>query len=331
MAELAIIVRIMPKRANPLVVIVAYDGLCAFEFGCAFEVFGLSRPEMEPGWYRCVTAAAEQGPIRAAGGLLLNPDGGIELLARADTIVIPGWRGPDAQAPEALLDALRDAHAKGARIVSICGGAFVLAQSGLLRGKRATTHWHHVSKLAAAYPDIAVDPRALYIDEGDVLTSAGSAAGLDLCIHVVRKDFGTRAANSVARRLVVAAHRQGGQAQFIERSLPPTSGVRMSALLETIRERLAEPWPIERMAKEAHVSVRSIQRHVRNATGMAPGEWLQAERVARARELLEETTLSVETIAGHAGFGTAANFRAHFRTAVGPSPATYRSMFHHSK
>jgi AraC family transcriptional regulator, transcriptional activator FtrA len=219
-AEMAISIRIMPKRPNPLVAILAYDDLCTFEFSCAFEVFGLSRPEMGPQWYRCVTASAEPGPIRCVGGLKLEPMGGLELLEEADTIVIPGWRGPDATAPAPLLEALRRANETGIRIISICGGTFVLAQAGLLAGKRATTHWRHLARLAARYPEIVVERRALYVDEGSILTSAGSAAGLDLCIHVVRKDFGARAANSVARRLVIAAHRDGGQSQFIELSLP---------------------------------------------------------------------------------------------------------------
>ena len=317
----------MPKPANPLVAILAYDRLCTFEFGCAFEVFGLSRPEMGPDWYRCVTVAVEPGPIRCAGGLTLQPDGGTELLERAGTIVIPGWRGPDEAAPVPLLDALRRAHAAGARILSICGAAFVLAQAGLLSGKRATTHWHHLAGLAARYPDIAVEHQALYVDEGSILTSAGSAAGLDLCIHVVRKDFGAKAANSVARRLVVAAHRDGGQSQFVERPVPLRPGACLSALLETVRTRLGEPWPLARMAAEARVSMRSIQRQVREATGMAPGEWLQGERIAHARDLLEETTLSVDAIAAHAGFGTASNFRQHFRAAVGLSPSSYRRRF----
>ncbi len=317
----------MPKRPNPLVVLLAYDNLCTFEFGCAFEVFGLSRPEIGPDWYRCVTAAAEPGQLRARGGLRLDPDGGLELLEGADTVVIPGWRGPDAPAPEPLLEALRRASAARIRIVSICGGAFVLAQAGLLSGRRATTHWHHVAKLAVRYPEIEVEPHALYVDEGNILTSAGSAAGLDLCIHVVRKDFGAKAANSVARRLVVAAHRDGGQSQFIERPLPPPSGVRLPVLLDTIKGRLGERWTVGRMASEAHVSLRSIQRHVRATTGMAPGEWLQCERIAHARDLLEETTLSVEEIAVHTGFGTATNFRQHFRAAVGVPPASYRSHF----
>ncbi|WP_349960254.1 transcriptional regulator FtrA [Rhizobium sp. ZPR3] len=326
-AEKAITARIMPKNANPLVVIAAYDQLCTFEFGCAFEVFGLSRPEMGSGWYRCMTAAVEPGPIRGAGGLTVNSDGGLELFDQADTIVIPGWRGPDATAPEPLLKALRKAHANGSRLVSICGGAFVLAQTGLLSGRRATTHWHHAGNLAAAYPEIDVEPHSLYVDEGDILTSAGSAAGLDLCIHVVRKDFGAKAANSVARRLVAAAHREGGQMQFIERPVAGRGATRLSTLLDVIRGDLAQQWSVQRMAEEACVSVRSLHRHIHEAMGIAPGEWLQNERLARARELLEETSLPISVIAMHVGLGSAANFRHHFRASVGLSPTAYRSRF----
>ncbi|MBB2199098.1 MULTISPECIES: transcriptional regulator FtrA [Acetobacteraceae] len=317
----------MPNSASPLVVIMAYDQLCTFEFGCAFEVFGLSRPEMGPDWYRCLTAAAEPEPIRAAGGLRLEAAGGLELLDGADTIIIPGWRGPDAVAPPLLLNALRRAHATGIRIVSICGAAFVLAQAGLLAGKRATTHWRHASILASRYPDIVVEGDALYVDEGDILTSAGSAAGLDLCLHIVRKDFGAKAANSVARRLVIAAHRDGGQSQFIERSLPAPSGARLSELLETVQKRIGEKWSLERMAEIAHVSVRTVHRHIYEATGLAPGEWIKRQRIAYARDLLEETTLSVDAVAQNAGFGTTTNFRQHFRTSTGFSPANYRSRF----
>jgi len=326
-AEKAITARIMPKNINPLVAITVYDQLCTFEFGCAFEVFGLSRPEMGPNWDRCATAAIEPGAIRGAGGLTGSSGGGLEILDRADTIVIPGWRGPDTQAPAPFLDALRKAHTRGARLVSICGGAFVLAQTGLLSGKRATTHWHHLERLATAYPDIDVEPHSLYVDEDDILTSAGSAAGLDLCIHVVRKDFGAKAANSVARRLVIAAHREGGQTQFIERPVAARSTTRLSPLLDTIRGSLAHQWSVQRMADEACISVRSLQRHIREVTGSAPGEWLQNERLARARELLEETSLPVSVIATQIGLGSATNFRHHFRAGVGLPPAAYRSRF----
>jgi AraC family transcriptional activator FtrA len=317
----------MPRRDPPLVAILAYDGLCTFEFGCAFEIFGLARPEIGTGWYRCVIAAAEPGPLRGAGGIQVVADGGLELVAKADVVVIPGWRGPEAAAPKPLVAALRRAHARGSRLVAICAGAFVLAQCGILSGRRATTHWRHVKKLAQDFPDIVVEPDALYVDEGSVLTSAGSAAGIDLCIHVVRREFGARVANSVARRLVVSAHRDGGQTQFIERPVPRRAGTKLGAVLDLIRGHLGEPWPIERMASEACMSVRGLHRHLRNATGMAPGEWLLAERLARARELLEETRLPVEEVAREVGFGAGATLRNHFRNTIGLSPAVYRSRF----
>lgn len=317
----------MPNARRPLVVIVAYDRLCTFEFGCAVEVFGIARPEAGAGWYRCTIAAAEDGPLCGAGGIQVSADGGLALLSQADTIVIPGWRGPDLPAPQPLLAALRDAHARGCRLVSICGGAFVLAQTGLLAGKRATTHWHHVGTLARTYPEIAVQPDVLYVDEGSVLTSAGSAAGLDLCLHIVRQDFGARIANSVARRLVVPAHRDGGQAQFIVQPVPRRAGTKLSTLLETIRGALSEAWPVERIASEGGMSVRGAHRHIHDATGMAPGEWLVRARLARARDLLEETTLSVEAIALQVGFGTGGTLRTHLRKATGLSPVVYRSRF----
>lgn len=327
MARAANIVEIMPSIAPHRVVIIAYDGLCLFEFGCAFEVFGLARPEMGANWYRCVVAAAEPGLLRAVGGIQVVADGGLELLSDASTIVVPGWRGPNAPVPLSLLKALREAHARGCRLVSICGGAFVLAQTGLLAGKSATTHWHHIEELSRAFPDVVVEPDVLYVDEGLLMTSAGSAAGLDLCLHVVRQDFGAKAANSVARRLVVAAHRSGSEAQFIERPVPRRAGARLSALMQTIRARLSESWPVERMASEAGLSVRGIHRHMRDATGMAPGEWLLAERLAHARDLLEETRLPIEKVALEVGFGSGANLRNHFRKATGLSPALYRSRF----
>ena len=243
----------MPKSSGPLIAILLYDGLCTFEFGCAFEVFGLARPETGHGWYRCVSVAAEPGPLRAAGGLLVDAALSLDDLCQADTIVLPGWRGPDAPAPRPLVEALCRAHAAGKRIVSICGGAFVLAQAGLLEGKRATTHWHHLQRLADRYPGVMVDPQALYIDSGNIFTSAGSAAGLDLCLHIVRQDFGAKIANRVARRLVIAAHREGGQTQFVERAVPPPAGARLGALLDQIRANLSEEWSVDKMASVTHI------------------------------------------------------------------------------
>ncbi len=216
------IVDIMPKRpiarrlANPVVVVVAYDGLCTFEFGCAVEIFGLPRPELGENWYRFAVASADPGALRATGGVQVTADGGLNLLATAGTVIVPGWRGVDAPVPEALIAALRGAHAAGARILSLCSGAFVLAAAGLLDDRNATTHWRYANQLVERYPRVRFVPDVLYVDDGLILTAAGSAAGLDLCLHVVRRDWGSEIANQVARRLVLPAHRQGGQAQYVE-------------------------------------------------------------------------------------------------------------------
>ncbi|WP_201830432.1 transcriptional regulator FtrA [Microvirga zambiensis] len=316
----------MPNR---LVVALAYDRLSTFEFGIAVEIFGLPRPEMGPDWYRFAVCAIEPGPLRAIGGFQVVADGGLELLEQADTIVIPGWRGAGSEpVPAALIEALRKAHARGARLMSICSGVFALAATGLLSGRRATTHWHYVDRLAGAYPDIRVEPDVLYVDEGRVLTSAGSAAGIDLCLHVVRADFGPEIANRLARRLVVPPHREGGQAQFIERPVPPAhEAVRFAPLFDRMRERLAQEQPIAELAREAGMSVRTFLRRFKAATGLPPGEWILAERLIRARELLETTHHSIESIAGATGFGSSATLRHHFRARLGTSPAAYRSRF----
>jgi AraC family transcriptional activator FtrA len=315
--------------SNPLVVAVAYDGLCTFEFGCAVEVFALPRPEMGEGWYRFAVAAAEPGPLRAAGGITVGVDGGLDLLARAGTVIVPGWRDADAPVPEALCAALRGAHAAGARVLSLCSGAFVLAAAGLLDGRRATTHWRYFDALAARYPKLTLVPDVLYVDVGSILTAAGSAAGLDLCLHLVRRDWGSRVANQVARRLVVPPHRDGGQAQYVERPVPRerAGGSRLAGLLDRVRAGLDQDWPVERLAAEAAVSPRALHRRFQETAGMSPGAWLVAERLARARELLEGTAAPVEDVAAACGFGTAATLRHHFRESLGTSPAAYRARF----
>ena len=309
--------------------VVAYDGLCTFEFGCAVEVFGLSRPEMGPGWYRLAVAAAEPGLLRAAGGITVGVNGGLDLLARAGTIIVPGWRDTDAPVPTRLCDALRAAHAAGARVLSLCSGAFVLAAAGLLDGRRATTHWRYFEALATRHPGLTLVPDVLYVDEGSVLTAAGSAAGLDLCLHLVRRDWGPHAANQVARRLVTPPHRDGGQAQYVDRPVPRerASGSRLAGLLDQVRAALDQEWPVARLAAEAAVSPRALHRRFLEASGKSPGAWLVAERIARARELLEEATLPIEEVAAACGFGTAATMRHHFRANLGVSPATYRDRF----
>src|SRR6476620_2190492 len=197
------------------VVALAYDRMATFEFGIVVEVFGLPRPEIERPWYRFEVCALDRGPLRATGGVTLRARAGLRALSRAGTIVIPGWRDPEERPPEPLLKAVRAAHARGARLLTICSGVFVLAAAGLLDGRRATTHWRYVERLRALHPLVRVEPDVLYVDEGSILTSAGSAAGIDLCLHVVRRDYGAEIANQVARRLVVSPHRDGGQSQYI--------------------------------------------------------------------------------------------------------------------
>jgi len=327
----------MPNRQaartprNPLVAALVYDGLCTFEFSCAAEVFGLSRPELGPDWYRFETCAAKGRSVRSQYGMQMKAQNGLERLLAAGTIVIPGWEGIDAPVPRAVLDVLRRAHARGARLLSICSGAFVLAATGLLDGKRATTHWRYAEALHRRHPKVRVDPHVLYVDEGDILTSAGSAAGLDLCLHLVRRDFGSAIANHVARRLVIPPHRDGGQAQFLERPVEHARGAgqreSMSALLDKIRKRLRERWRIAELARLAAMSERTFMRHFHAATGLSPADWVTRARVDAARELLESTTLSIDHIAERCGLGTPTTLRHHFRKKVGVSPAQYRKRF----
>ncbi|WP_425467544.1 transcriptional regulator FtrA [Rhizobium glycinendophyticum] len=317
---------------GPRVVSLVYDGLCTFEFGVAVEVFGLARPEMGETWYRHATAAIEPGPLRAAGGLIATAAGGLELLEEADLIVVPGWRGIDAPVPAPLLDALCGAHARGTRLMSLCSGIAVLAATGLLDARRATTHWRYAEKVATRHPQIHLDPDVLYVDEGDILTAAGSAAGIDLCLHVVRRDFGPDVANSVARRLVVPPHREGGQAQFIVRPVPrEREGQRLGPLIDWIDTNLQNELTLADMADRAGMSKRTFQRRFRDLTGSSPGEFLLARRLRRACDLLErQATISVDDIALASGFGTPATLRHHFRNRLSTSPAAYRTRFRHA-
>ncbi|MBO9706903.1 MAG: transcriptional regulator FtrA [Caulobacter sp.] len=316
-----------PRLANRKVVVLAYDGLCTFEFGVAVELFGLPRPEMDGDWYDFAVAAVEPGPLRGLGGVQVVADGGLELVEAAGAVVVPGWRGADQPVPQPLIAALRAAHARGARVMSICSGVFVLAAAGLLAGRRATTHWRYVDRLRALYPDIEVQPDVLYVDEGDVLTSAGSAAGLDLGLHLARRDFGPEAANSVARRLVIPPHRDGGQAQFIPRPVPAAhEASRLSPVLDRMRADLAGEHTVASLSAMAGMSQRTFLRRFEAATGQTPARWLLAERLARARELLETTAAGVEDIARAVGFGAPA-LRHHFRNALSTTPQAYRARF----
>lgn len=317
----------MPNLTGPLVVALLYDGLCTFEFGIVAEIFGLSRPEMGEDWYRFASCAVDEGPMRAHGGLTVVADHGPEILAEADIIVVPGWKGADAPVPEALAEHLRAAHARGARLASICSGAFVLAATGLLSGGTATTHWRYAEKLRERYPDITVDDASLYRIHDRIHTSAGSAAGIDLLIEVVRQDFGAAAANSVARRLVMPAHRAGGQAQFLERPVGVREGTEIGPLLEEVRGSLGAEWTVARMAEEMGMSLRTFLRRFAEATGQSPGDWLADERVGEAKRLLTQGNPGMEDVALAVGFGSAHTLRHHFRQKVGISPSEYRARF----
>lgn len=310
-----------------LVAILAYDGLCTFEFGIAVEIFGLPRPEFDFPWYRHRIVGLDPGPMRATGGIQVLADAGLELLSEATTIVIPGWRDRDELPPPELLQALRAAHGRGARLLSICSGVFVLAATGLLDGRRATTHWRYAEELARRYPAVAVDPQVLYVDAGQLLSSAGSAAGIDVCLHLVARDFGSQVANRVAQRLVMAPQRAGGQAQFIP--APVAQAVRhdLSGLLEWARQHLGEPLEVSQLARRMAMSERTFLRRFKDATGMSPKAWLQHARMARARALLEDGVQSVERIAEHCGFRTVESFRIAFRNSVGLPPSAYRERF----
>jgi len=309
---------------HPLVCAIAYDGLCTFEFGIAVELFALSRPEFD-NWYQFAAVKAEPGPIRAVGGITVDAQDDLSLLEKASLIIVPGWRNADAPVPDALCHALRTAFENGARIASICSGVFVLAAAGLLDGKRATTHWRYTDKLAARYPDIEVDPDVLFVENDRIFTSAGSAAGLDLGLHIIRKDFGAQAAATVARRLVLPAQRDGGQRQFVPRPEPMARvGSSLSALQDRIRASIDESWPIERMANVAATSGRTLARRFHEETGTTPMHWLKVERVARAAELLENGTLPLSDIWGACGFGSAETFRRDFRKTMGVPPIRYR-------
>ncbi len=315
---------------NRLVAALVYDGLCTFEFSCAAEVFGLPRPELGPDWYRFETVAVEPGPLRGTYGLEVRADAGLERLADAGTIVIAGWRiegGDLAPVPDALQSALRAAHARGTRLLSVCSGAGVLAACGLLDDREATTHWKYAEAYRQQFPKVRWRPDVLYTDDGGIITSAGSAAGLDACLHLVRRDFGARIANHVARRLVVPAHRDGGQAQFIERPVPATPRDRLGQALRHMLANLHREHRVAELAAMCAMSERSFLRHFRRRTGLSPVDWLSQARVDRARELLEDPALPIERIAGEAGFGTATNLRHHFRRKLGISPTEYRRRF----
>jgi transcriptional regulator GlxA family with amidase domain len=312
------------------VAIHAFDGLPAFELGVAIEVFALARPELDVDWWYDTAVFGERpGRVAAVGGFGVDVPHGLEALDDARTIVLIGT--PDVHgdpAPE-LLDALRSAHARGARLVSICSGAFVLAATGLLDGRRAATHWRYADLLAERFPAVEVDARVLYVDEGDVLTSAGTAAGIDLCLHLVRRDHGAAVANRVARRMVVSPHRTGDQAQFVDAPVAPNDHAAgdVAAVMQWALGRLDQRIGVPDMARAAHLSTRTLTRRFAEATGTSPARWLLEQRIAAGAELLEGTATPVEDVGRRVGIPSPAAFRRHFARVMGVPPSAYRRTF----
>jgi len=317
----------MSAPLNRSVVAVAYDGLCAFEFGVATELFGLARPELEADWYEFEVVSADAGPLRTLGGATGTAPVELGRVEAAGTVVLPGWRDPAEPPPRALVDALRAAHDGGARLFSICSGVFVLAATGLLDHRQATTHWRYADRLQADYPLIDVQPDVLYIDNGTTLTSAGSAAGIDAGLHLIRRDYGPTVANQVARRLVVPPHRDGGQAQFVTHPVPEGREVPLSTTLDWALGRLHEPLTVRDLAAHAHMSPRTFARRFAEATGQTPHRWLTLHRVRRAQDLLESTSIGMDAVAARSGLGSAANLRHHFERETRTAPSRYRAAF----
>ncbi|WP_139792331.1 helix-turn-helix domain-containing protein [Henriciella litoralis] len=309
------------------VVTLAYDRLWPLEFGIAVEIFGWSRPEIiDVEWYD-FTVAGPAEPIRTLGGMTMTPEHGYEVAADADTLIVPAWRDINERPPQDMLDAVKAAYDRGARIVSYCTGAFVLAHAGVLSGKRATTHWRDLAALKRAFPDVEIVEDVLYVDEGDVITSAGSSAAVDCSLHIIRTDFGAAIANQLARSLVTPPHREGGQSQYVEAPFQERSGQSVAGVLDWAREHLDKPLTIGDLADEAGMSERTFLRRFREGTGATPLKWLRRERVFRAMGLLEKTQLSLVDVSMQSGFGSVETFRTAFRDIAGTSPNAYRKRF----
>ncbi|MFJ2261905.1 helix-turn-helix domain-containing protein [Streptomyces sp. NPDC087844] len=316
------------RRRKEIVAVLLFSGGPIFESSIPLSVFGIDRQDAGVPRYRLLVCAGEDGPLRTTGGLELTAPNGLEAISRAGTVVVPAWRSITSPPPEEALDALRRAHEEGARIVGLCTGAFVLAAAGLLDGRPATTHWMYAPTLAKRYPSVHVDPRELFVDDGDVLTSAGTAAGIDLCLHIVRTDHGNEAAGALARRLVVPPRRSGGQERYLDRSLPEEIGADpLAEVVAWALEHLHEQFDVETLAARAYMSRRTFDRRFRSLTGSAPLQWLITQRVLQAQRLLETSDYSVDEVAGRCGFRSPVALRGHFRRQLGSSPAAYRAAY----
>ncbi|WP_437076712.1 GlxA family transcriptional regulator [Streptomyces sp. enrichment culture] len=306
------------------VAVLVMDDVLPLDLGIPAQVF-IAVPG-DP--YRLTLCGRTARPVTTAAGFAVTVAAGLEAVREADTVIVPGYAPHLRELPEDVLAALAEAHTRGRRLVSICTGAFALAAAGILDGRKATTHWKYADELAARYPTVSVDPRVLYVDEGQVLTSAGVAAGIDLCLHLVRRDLGAWTANQVARTLVSAPHRDGGQAQYIKRPLTPEEpGVTLAPTRAWALARLHEPLTVPRLAAHAHMAPRTFARRFVTETGTTPLQWLLAARLDRARELLETTGLAVDHIADRCGLGSPSNLRLHFRRVLGTTPTAYRAAF----
>ncbi|MBW4041992.1 MAG: helix-turn-helix domain-containing protein [Acidobacteria bacterium] len=312
-----------PQRLRRVAVLVL-EGAKPLDVGIPAQVF-TTRPSMP---YEVRVCGPAVGPVAGGDGLAYSVANGLEALEWADIVFVPGYRFPDREdPPRAVLDALLAASARGARLAAISTGAFALAATGLLDGRRATTHWHYTRALAARHPLVRVDEHVLFVDEGAVLTSAGAASGIDLCLHILRSDLGVAASNHAARRLVAAPYRSGGQAQYVPRSVPEPLGERFSATREWALHRLDGPLGLEALARHAAVSPRTFSRRFAEDTGTTPMQWVMRARIDVARELLERSERSVEQIAADVGLGTATNLRLHFQRILGTTPGEYRRTF----
>jgi transcriptional regulator GlxA family with amidase domain len=320
------------RQGRHRVVALCLPGTVAFDLTAPAQAFQLAHGADLAPHYGFSTCSVDGAPVKTTNGFEIGVEAGLGALRRADTVVVPGYFAIHEPPPDEATAALRAAARRGARLMSVCTGAFALAAAGVLDGRRATTHWAWAADLAARFPAVEVDPEVLYVDEGDVLTSAGLSAGIDLSLHIVRRDHGAACADRVARHMVAAPHRDGGQAQFVRAPADDVPAMaRVPDSLEPTREwarrRLAEPLTVEAMARHASVSPRTFARRFREETGTTPLQWLLARRVLEARRLLEESDLPVEAVAAVAGFGNAASLRAHFRRFTATTPTAYRRTF----
>jgi AraC family transcriptional activator FtrA len=312
--------------ARHQVAMVVQPGAPIFELSVPCEVFGVDRRAVHDPWYGFQVCPTEPA-TEVASGFVANQSGTMADLVRADTAIVIGCENIHAQPPAFLLEALQEANRRKARIVGICSGAFVLAQAGLLEGRRATTHWMHIADFAARYPNVALDPSVLYVEDTGIFTSAGTAAAIDLCLELVRQDFGAAAANEVARRMVIAPHRDGGQAQYIRWPVPPHPDRALAEAIQWAQANLDRHVTVEDLTLRAHLSRRTLTRRFRDGIGMSPQQWLLRQRLLLAQDLLETSCLSVDLIAERSGMGSAANLRHHFSAQIGVSPNAYRRTF----